>query len=160
MPTIGGIFSSPVRKYRKRYCTTPVISVSICGCVRFNTNVKVLCQSDLIFLNPQMDLVYIWYDYRCWSKILLSTSVQTRPRQWFWWIFSCFGAEKTSSCTIGRKEFVVILAANELWLVAFSSDSGQFTDSIIYVIKVYVSKFWRYLISKCLHGFTLYFALL
>ena len=20
-----------------------------------------------------MDLVYIWYDYRCWSKILLST---------------------------------------------------------------------------------------
>ena len=74
MPTIGGIFSSPVRKYRKRYCTTPVISVSICGCVRFNTNVKVLCQSDLIFLNPQMDLVYIWYDYRCWSKILLSTS--------------------------------------------------------------------------------------
>ena len=27
----------------------------------------------LYFLNPQMDLVYIWYDYRCWSKILLST---------------------------------------------------------------------------------------
>ena len=26
----------------------------------------------LYFLNPQMDLVYIWYDYRCWSKILLS----------------------------------------------------------------------------------------
>ena len=23
-------------------------------------------------LNPQMDLVYIWYVYRCWSKILLS----------------------------------------------------------------------------------------
>ena len=23
------------------------------------------------FLNPQMDLVYIWYDYRRWSKILL-----------------------------------------------------------------------------------------
>ena len=27
----------------------------------------------LYFLNPQVDLVYIWYDYRCWSKILLST---------------------------------------------------------------------------------------
>ena len=27
----------------------------------------------LYLLNPQMDLVYIWYDYRCWSKILLST---------------------------------------------------------------------------------------
>ena len=26
----------------------------------------------LYFLNPQMDLVYIWYDYRCWSKTLLS----------------------------------------------------------------------------------------
>ena len=24
------------------------------------------------FLNPPMDLVYIWYNYRCWSKILLS----------------------------------------------------------------------------------------
>ena len=24
------------------------------------------------FLNPQMDLVYIWYSYRCWSKILFS----------------------------------------------------------------------------------------
>ena len=27
----------------------------------------------LYFLSPQMDLVYIWYDYRCWSKILFST---------------------------------------------------------------------------------------
>ena len=27
----------------------------------------------LYFLSPQMDLVYTWYDYRCWSKILLST---------------------------------------------------------------------------------------
>ena len=27
----------------------------------------------LYFQNPQMDLVYIWYDYRCWSKTLLST---------------------------------------------------------------------------------------
>ena len=27
----------------------------------------------LYFLNPQMDLVYIWYDYRCWSKNLLSS---------------------------------------------------------------------------------------
>ena len=24
------------------------------------------------FLNPRMDLVCIWYNYRCWSKILLS----------------------------------------------------------------------------------------
>ena len=24
------------------------------------------------FLNPLTDLVYIWYNYRCWSKILLS----------------------------------------------------------------------------------------
>ena len=24
------------------------------------------------FLNPLMDFVYIWYNYRCWSKILLS----------------------------------------------------------------------------------------
>ena len=26
----------------------------------------------LHLLYPQMDLVYIWFDYRCWSKILLS----------------------------------------------------------------------------------------
>ena len=26
----------------------------------------------LYFLNPQMDLLYILYDYRCWSKILFS----------------------------------------------------------------------------------------
>ena len=24
------------------------------------------------FLNPLMDLVIIWFNYRCWSKILLS----------------------------------------------------------------------------------------
>ena len=36
---------------------------------------KVSCQNfkTLYFLNPLMDLVYIWHDYRCWSKILLST---------------------------------------------------------------------------------------
>ena len=33
-------------------------------------NVKVFRTS--CFLNPLMDLVYIWYNYRCWSKILLS----------------------------------------------------------------------------------------
>ena len=27
----------------------------------------------LYFLNPEMDFVYIWYDYRCWSKIFLGT---------------------------------------------------------------------------------------
>ena len=27
----------------------------------------------LYFLNPQMDLVYICYDYRSWSNILFST---------------------------------------------------------------------------------------
>ena len=37
-------------------------------------NVKILCQifKTLYFLNPLMALVYIWYNYRCWSKILLS----------------------------------------------------------------------------------------
>ena len=29
----------------------------------------------LHFLNPQMDLVYIWYDYRYWSKILSGTTL-------------------------------------------------------------------------------------
>ena len=56
------IFSSPVRKYRKSYCTTPGVGVGV-G-IGVNKNVKVLRQSfktlyDL--LNPQMDLVYIWY---------------------------------------------------------------------------------------------------
>ena len=27
----------------------------------------------LYFLNPEMDFVYIWYDYTCWSKIFLGT---------------------------------------------------------------------------------------
>ena len=34
-------------------------------------NIKVF--KTLYFLNPQMDLLYIKYDYRCWSKILFST---------------------------------------------------------------------------------------
>ena len=29
------------------------------------------------FLNPLMDLVYIWYNYRCWSKILMSPNHTT-----------------------------------------------------------------------------------
>ena len=28
----------------------------------------------LYFLIHQVDFVYIWYDYRCWSKILFSTT--------------------------------------------------------------------------------------
>ena len=32
--------------------------------------VKIL--KTLYFLNPQRDFVYVWYNYRCWSKILLS----------------------------------------------------------------------------------------
>ena len=41
------VFSSPVRKYRKSYCTTPGTG----GGVGVNENVQVLCQSfkDLIF---------------------------------------------------------------------------------------------------------------
>ena len=27
----------------------------------------------LYFVNPLMDLLYIWYDYRYWSEILFST---------------------------------------------------------------------------------------
>ena len=27
----------------------------------------------LYFLNPEMDFVYIWYDYKCWTKILFGT---------------------------------------------------------------------------------------
>ena len=37
----------------------------------FKVYVKVF--KTLYFLNSQMDLVYMWYDYRCWSKFLLST---------------------------------------------------------------------------------------
>ena len=42
--------------------------------VGVNKNVKGLHQvfKTLYFLNPQMGLVYIWYNYKCWSKILLS----------------------------------------------------------------------------------------
>ena len=71
----NGLFSLPVWKYRKSYCTTPGIGIGIGIGVSININVKVLWQSfkTLCFLNPQMDLVYIWYDYRCWSKVLLST---------------------------------------------------------------------------------------
>ena len=34
----------------------------------------------LYFLNPQMELLYIWYDYRYWSRILFSTI----PTLWPW----------------------------------------------------------------------------
>ena len=65
------LFSSPVRKYRKSYCTTPGVGVGVgIGCGSgVNEN------KTLFFLNPQMDLLYTWYtlcNYRCWSKILLS----------------------------------------------------------------------------------------
>ena len=41
------IFISPVRKYRKSYCTTPGVGVGVGsgGCVGVNKNVQVLRQS-------------------------------------------------------------------------------------------------------------------
>ena len=74
------IFSSPVRKYRKPYCSTPGMGIGIGvgfgGSVGVNKNViKVYVKvfKTLSILNPQMNLAYILNDYRCWSKILLST---------------------------------------------------------------------------------------
>ena len=68
---LKALFSSPVRKYRKSYCTTPGVCVGMGGGGGINKNVKVFMT--LYFLNPEMDFVYIWYDYRCWPKILWDT---------------------------------------------------------------------------------------
>ena len=68
------LLALPVQKYRKSYCTFPSIGVHIGSCGRVNKMfkfyIKVFYQ---YFLNPQMDLVYIWYDYRCWSTHMLLT---------------------------------------------------------------------------------------
>ena len=46
------------------------------GGIGVNKNVKkfyVKVYTTLYFLTPAMDFVYIWYNYRCWSKIFLGT---------------------------------------------------------------------------------------
>ena len=69
---VKALFSSPVPKYRKSYCTTlGVIGGGGINKKMLKFYVKVF--KTLYFLNPQMDLLYTWYDYRCWSKILFST---------------------------------------------------------------------------------------
>ena len=67
------LLSSPVQKYRKSYCTTPGSALALSASALTKVlkfYVKVFKTS--YFLNPQADLVYIWYNYRCWSKIFLS----------------------------------------------------------------------------------------
>ena len=74
---IFSIFSSPVQKYRKSYCTTPSIGIglALAAALVLAKMLKFYFKvfKTLYFLNPQMDLIYIWFNYRCWSKILLST---------------------------------------------------------------------------------------
>ena len=59
------------------FCVGVDIGVGVGGGVGggINKNVKLYVEGFqiLYFLNPQTVLVYIWFDYRCWSKILLST---------------------------------------------------------------------------------------
>ena len=65
-------FSLPVQKYRKSYCTTPsVLVVAAASPLTQMLKFYIKVFKTLYFPNPQMDLVYIWYDYRCWSKLLL-----------------------------------------------------------------------------------------
>ena len=71
------IFSLSVRKYRRSYCTTPgsasVMAVMAEAALKKMLKFYVKVFKTSYFLNPLMDLVYIWYNYRCWSKILLSS---------------------------------------------------------------------------------------
>ena len=61
--------SLPVRKYRKSYCITAVSAAALTKMLKFYVKVFKM----LHFLNPEMDFVYIWYDYKCGTKILLGT---------------------------------------------------------------------------------------
>ena len=87
----------------------------------------------LYVLNPQMNLLYIWYDNRCWSKILFSNS-------------------HTSAYDLEVKVTDLKICINKN--VSFTS---KVTDLEIYV-EVFVSKFYDLFISKSWHGFTLYLA--
>ena len=65
--TVHAVFSSPVQKYRKSYCTPQVSALT--KMLKFYVKVY----KTLYFLNSEMDFVYIWYDYGCWSKFFLGT---------------------------------------------------------------------------------------
>ena len=55
------------QKYRKSYCTTPGNGLGIAAeAVSGLTNIL------KFYVKVLMDLVFIWYNSRCWSKILLS----------------------------------------------------------------------------------------
>ena len=40
-----------------------------------NKKFHVKVSKTLYFLNPQMDSLYIWYGYRCWSKISITKTL-------------------------------------------------------------------------------------
>ena len=68
------LFLACLYKSTGRAIALPLVS-SLATAVALTKTLKFCVKvfKTLYFLNPQMHLVYIWYDYRCWSKILLST---------------------------------------------------------------------------------------
>ena len=67
------LFSFPEQHSRRVIvlrCLRPVLVLALAA-ASASTNVKVF--RTLLFPNPTMDLVHVWYDDRYWSKILHST---------------------------------------------------------------------------------------
>ena len=71
------VFSSPVRKYRKIYCSTPVVGVSVgvSVCVGVALMLKFLVKVfiSLYLLNMWMDYVDNLHVGRYWSEVLFCT---------------------------------------------------------------------------------------
>ena len=65
------IFSSPEQSSWRAIVKPPASALALM-LASASTNVKKFFRTSL-FPNPLMDLVYIWYDDRYWSKILFST---------------------------------------------------------------------------------------
>ena len=71
--TFSPIFSSPEQSSRRAIVLPPASALAFALALASASTVLRKVFKTSLFPNPLMDLVYIWYDDRYWSKILFST---------------------------------------------------------------------------------------
>ena len=71
------IFSSPEQRSRRAIVVPPASAFALALALALaSASTNVICVKVFktsLFPNPLMDLVYVWYNDRYWSKILFST---------------------------------------------------------------------------------------
>ena len=77
---LADLFSSPVRKYRKSYCSHPGVRVRVCVHVHVAQMLKFFIKVfiSIYLLNMLMDQVDTLHVGRYWSEVLCST-IMTHP---------------------------------------------------------------------------------